>query len=551
MSKIETGTDGTVRLSQEYPVRENPQLTDAIMVGDVESGTVSSTTAGNIKTLYTGSIAENNDGFVTGGDVAAALALKPDGDDMTVALDKKVDKVQGMGLSHEDYTAPEKDDMATLSMFYKPVNDALDGINGEPGRGGVPGKLAKLAETKKQFKQEINNKGVFLDDSTAFAQYPAKISQIETGRPPVEDWIPNASWPDIKKILREDTSVYEHKEIILLLGNEPDTIIFDSYSPETIKYLRFSDGSEETFTEENPATSLYTHTWDVSADITDSNDRPIRWMLIGADEAINVGYRCAMDILMLYSTSRTGFYSSTNFYNIYSIETEVALAQKQTGLQYTYNLRRFVDKNVKEKGFLQVDVQYGVNGGGFNVAPNLETPQNIIFSGDFGGSLYTSIVCQLQNVNLTLHGTISAAHFSVYSHNDNILNSLVFTEASTIYYDSNYGDKICMPPAYVVDLSRIPLDKFWKNGPESSVISLNGTLSYALTYSLSLPKGFKWSLDISSFRFLTSGSLVNIMESLEDRKEKSALKLKMGAINLNKLTDEQKAIVTDKNWELA
>lgn len=86
MSKIETGADGTVRLCQEYSVRENPQLTDAIIVGDVESGTVSSTTAGDIKTLYTGSIAKDNPGFVTGGEVAAALASKPDGDDVTAMM---------------------------------------------------------------------------------------------------------------------------------------------------------------------------------------------------------------------------------------------------------------------------------------------------------------------------------------------------------------------------------------------------------------------------------------------------------------------------------
>jgi hypothetical protein len=44
---------------------------------------------------------------------------------------------------------------------------------------------------------------------------------------------------------------------------------------------------------------------------------------------------------------------------------------------------------------------------------------------------------------------------------------------------------------------------------------------------------------------------VSWLNALYDRTGLSAYKLTMGSTNLNKLTNEQKAIATNKNWTLA
>jgi hypothetical protein len=46
-------------------------------------------------------------------------------------------------------------------------------------------------------------------------------------------------------------------------------------------------------------------------------------------------------------------------------------------------------------------------------------------------------------------------------------------------------------------------------------------------------------------------TIVSWLEALADRTGETAYTLTMGATNLNKLTDEQKAIAIGKNWNLA
>lgn len=65
-----------------------------------------------------------------------------------------------------------------------------------------------------------------------------------------------------------------------------------------------------------------------------------------------------------------------------------------------------------------------------------------------------------------------------------------------------------------------------------------------------LGEGFNCSIDISSGTY-TVEVMVAMFEALKDNTGETAKTLTLGATNLNKLTDEQKAIVTNKNWNLA
>lgn len=75
--------------------------------------------------------------------------------------------------------------------------------------------------------------------------------------------------------------------------------------------------------------------------------------------------------------------------------------------------------------------------------------------------------------------------------------------------------------------------------PYLTTITLTGTLDADyLDFSLGL-------------KALTIDSLVSILDALKDRTEDTQYTLVLGESHLSKLTDEQKAIATNKNWILA
>lgn len=105
MAKIETGTTDVVRVI--YPVEHNPELTDTAWLGNSETEAVSCSTLEDIKTLYTGAIAENNTGFVSGHDVATALNTKVDKvENAGLITDAEREKLAGIAEGANAYVLP-------------------------------------------------------------------------------------------------------------------------------------------------------------------------------------------------------------------------------------------------------------------------------------------------------------------------------------------------------------------------------------------------------------------------------------------------------------
>lgn len=81
--------------------------------------------------------------------------------------------------------------------------------------------------------------------------------------------------------------------------------------------------------------------------------------------------------------------------------------------------------------------------------------------------------------------------------------------------------------------------------------AFQGTLNIT---SIKLENGFNASLTLSSWWgtiMLTAENMIAMFEALADLTGQTAKTLKIGTNNLNKLTDEEKAIATNKNWNLA
>ena len=70
--------------------------------------------------------------------------------------------------------------------------------------------------------------------------------------------------------------------------------------------------------------------------------------------------------------------------------------------------------------------------------------------------------------------------------------------------------------------------------------------------NVTLGDGFNCNgLDLSASTRYSVDTLVAILTALADRTGQTAYTLTLGATNLAKLSDAQKAIATDKNWTLA
>ena len=65
-----------------------------------------------------------------------------------------------------------------------------------------------------------------------------------------------------------------------------------------------------------------------------------------------------------------------------------------------------------------------------------------------------------------------------------------------------------------------------------------------------IPKGFERHLNISQFRYIEKESLLEIINNYADCTGKNSCTLSIGTTNLAKLTEEEKAIATNKNIKL-
>ena len=97
--------------------------------------------------------------------------------------------------------------------------------------------------------------------------------------------------------------------------------------------------------------------------------------------------------------------------------------------------------------------------------------------------------------------------------------------------------------------------------PSSITSATNNSLSHSSSHyifknctaleDVQLGQDWNMSLSVNSSENLTVDSMVAMFNSLKDLTGETAKTLTLGSTNLAKLTDEQKAIATNKNWTLA
>lgn len=412
---------------------------------------------------------------------------------MTAALDKKVDKVEGMGLSHEDYTAPEKDDVATLSMFYKPVNDALDAINGEPVRGGVPGKLTKLEKSKEEIRQAIASKGVEVTEQEPLADYAAKITEIPLK---INEWQPNPTWWDIEKILREDTENYPYKAITLLNDSHATGELIAGFAYKTSDG-KFYDGSK-----------AVTHTWDPAADKICDEGYGTRYVIIYGD----AGHPVCNTAL-----SRSQLYILVS--NRWKMQSP-----------FSYCLQALTGLDGEPVTMIPVDPRPGYDvqtWAGCYSLQHLRADVSLFVS---GMRMYAYCGC-LRSIDVDLSNVNSLNRAWQYCSSLHTLTAK--TPKATDFSEAWRG---C--PA----LRTLKVDMTQATNVTDAFVNCHSLIELDLT---SIPI----NLDLNSCEHLSRNSVNRIINQLRDYSEGVSHTLKLNPII--QVTAEQRAIATNKNWVLA
>lgn len=93
---------------------------------------------------------------------------------------------------------------------------------------------------------------------------------------PSTEWQPDPEWPDIEKIVEENTDNYAVKIGVVLYG-AGDVSVLSTITVGNFSKILTSDGAEYSIYSTSPT---HTHTWDTSKDIDDGTGLPVRYLIL-------------------------------------------------------------------------------------------------------------------------------------------------------------------------------------------------------------------------------------------------------------------------------
>lgn len=397
-------------------------------------------------------------------------------------------------------------------------------------------KLNYLVETKNQIKTAIQNKGVSVTDDDTFRSYANKINQISGTLS--DEWQPEPDWWDIESILENDTEDYVAK-VILLLTDELDN---KGIKQEIRGFSRYKLSDGQVITPDiNTDTIDITDIFDTTKDKECSKGYKTRY-IIGYYDNINTTMMIfpVNTLAIIIDGVKTGALSC--FSNKSYLEYVKFLSLNLTISSFGSFFMKDV-KLQKVEGLQNINNTTGNNTINFSSmfsyctslkkAPLLEIPKNSILS-----SMFNCCYSLTDISNLIIDtGVVSLGNMVSSTQIENFpfdFSSETITGVSQMFYDCTKLKKI----------GKINLQ---------NMTDTVGTLLFANCVSLEDIEeitNISININFSSSRFLTHSTLLKILNALVDLTGQTSQTLTLGTTNLEKLTDEEKAIATDKNWIL-
>lgn len=416
----------------------------------------------------------------------------------------------------------------------------------------IADKLSYLQETKNQIKNAITEKGVSIADTDSFRSYAEKIGEIQgsiTQEP--EEWKPEADWWDIETILENDTEEYAQK-IICLLSNELDDGAAINKVSGATKY-KLSDGQiiEKTASSELDITTLF----DKTKDKVCSKGYKTRYIIFYSNDNLNP----ILPDNVIYSIFSGVTFQTKPFSEKYYLQgiklinnTKYTASSAESMFENCRSLREVIGLNTSN-----VTNMYNMyrNCCSLQKVPLMDTSKVTNMTSTFYNCYNLKEIREMETSNVTLMGNIfyycyslkeiTGLETSKVTYMGNMFNNCYLLEKIAGLNTSN-ATNIDYMFNYCYSLKEIPeLDT-------SKVSSMRNILSN--TYLLQNIKGINKITDaisISIAKYLNHTSLIKLLNALVDLSGQTAKKLTIGTTNLEKLTDEEKAIATSKNWTLA
>lgn len=389
-----------------------------------------------------------------------------------------------------------------------------------------------LLETKKQIKNAIMEKGVSITDTDSFRSYANKIGQIKeiegdtsttTG-----NWQPESDWFDIEKILEEDTEEYTMK-IICLLTDELD----DGSTTNTVRggeKYKLSDGQ---IIEQSATTNL-----DISNLFDTSKDKECR-----------KGYKTRYII----------YYSNASTMNITIPDNVVYIILD--GVKFNsspFSNKRFVqsikfNNNCKFTNTNMNNMFYGCYS--LQSVHNLETSNVTNMNYMFSSCYLLQSVPNIDTSNVTSMTNMFSSCYSLQSVS-NIDTSNVITMSSMFSNCKSLQSVLNIDTSNVTNMSNLFMscDVLKKVGDldTSNMTSMNNIFNNCnLLIDIKSIGKIISGLYFSNASYLNHRTLLKILNALINLSGNNTQTLSLGNTNLSKLTDEEKAIATNKNWTLA
>lgn len=357
---------------------------------------------------------------------------------------------------------------------------------------------------------KAEEKGATLPEVQNSENLPATIESIEQGVS-ASEWKPQSDWWDIESILENDTEEYTAK-MICLLTDGLDIMTFTMNDTNKIAKIKTSDGAEYT--------STATHTWDSTQ-----------------DKECSFGYK-------------------TRYYIVYFNDTESTIKYNELPLtQSKYSFLYIILKNIN------LTVQATGNNSWLQNHGLLES---IVFNNstitESGGSLFTNSYL-LQNIDLSkvFINNASRSFMNCYMMKDfNKLNiaeniaALNYTFTATITKEIPYINTSNVKDFQYAFSGNNKLQKITHLNLNNATNVNNIVFGCSNLKVISSISNIKISgLNFSSCSLLNHDTLIRILNALYDYSAGDTHTITLGATNLAKLTEEDLAIGTNKNWTIS
>ena len=446
-------------------------------------------------------------------------------------------------------------------------------------------KLNYLLETKNQIKNAIEEKGVSITDTDSFRSYATKIGQIESGggttTPSTEDWQPEADWFDIETILENDTEDYERKAIFLLTDELDDSMI--DFIVSGFQKYKLSDGQEFETTQALDITNLF----DTTKDKECQKGYKTRYVIGYTNSVDSIIIKVPMNCISLVFDNikfrYSGSWSNSTFYGHYYLQSVIF----KNGTIYDmtdfnslfcdcYSLQNIVGLNTKNAISLTNTFS---SCSSLRKLPQLDTTNVTSFSSMLYNCVSLKEIPPLETSNGTNFSSMFSSCYSLeeipqLDTSKGINFSSMFSSCYSLkeapQLETSNGTNFISMFSSCYSLKKIPQINTSNGTNFSSMFSGSNSLKEIPQIDTSNGTSFTNILSncnslvnvkginritgnqsVSSSVFLNHSSLLRILNALVDLTGQTTQKLTLGATNLAKLTDEEKAIATEKNWTLS